>query len=167
VYEIEGTPECVCTCARRTGYLLWPRVNVPENLIARSSVAWATVLIWCSATARRSLSSISVITLSLAVLNINSTVASYTASCNQNSQATLYYNMNIASQEYSIFLLIIIVWFMRAMVLQYSNDINVEMQVYAALNSVVIYIYRNLWTVACRQWWGLFPTDLGFVLFTS
>jgi len=50
--------------------------------------------------------------------------------------------MHIASQEYSMFLLIIMLWFMRAMyyILKWHY---VEMQVYAALNSVKIYIYRN------------------------
>jgi len=86
----------------------------------------------------------------------------YTASCNQILRP-LYYNMHIASQEYSMFFTdyyVVIYESHGTTVLKWHY---VEMQVYAALNSVQIYIYRNIWTVAFRQWWGLFPTGLGFV----
>jgi len=136
---------------------------VPENLIARSSVAWATVLIWHSATARTQLN-ISHYTVFSLWLNVKwAQFAHATLLLAIKFSGTLYYNMHIASQEYSMFFTdyyVVIYESHGTTVLKWHY---VEMQVYAALNSVQIYIYRNIWTVAFRQWWGLFPTGLGFV----
>jgi len=90
-------------------------------------------------------------------LNVNEPVAHATLLLAIKFSGTLYYNMHIASQEYSMFFTDYYVVIYESHGTTVLKWCYVEMQVYAALNSVQIYIYRNLWTVACRQWWGLFP----------
>jgi len=65
----------------------------------------------------------------------------------------------------------LLLWFMRAIGSYSTQWLHVRASFYAAFNSCKIenYIYRNLWTLACRQWgWRLFHHQIwDLFLFTS